>query len=218
MRFKILFILILCTIFPCSLFSQAGTYFNGHQSHDAWRFGIQAGVAYDWINIPRYADAKIGYKVGICGEKHLVYNIYFKPVFNFFRKSCDILVENNFKDEIRGYLVDVEATIELKFGDERKGRGLICYMAPYFSYGVGGKSFATDLKTEIPDGKDVVTEYRTFADNNVNKEDLGFVLGVGYDISQHFQIDFNYVIGYFSYNSYNNFRWKSLQIGLIYFL
>ena len=220
---KLIFILTLFVTVP--LFSQIEYgYERPKSSIDPWKFGINVGVSQDWINQNNGIEKKIGWKAGLSGEKHLVYNIYFRPVFNLVKKGfvCDI--EDRFKEDVNGYLLDLELTIELKFGDERAGRGFIIYFAPFFTYGIGGTSTYTNQNPDnpgnpgiLPDNYKVPIDYKTFADGNYAKEDVGYILGVGYDINHHIELNFNYMMGFLNVGRYTNFRWRNLSFGLTYF-
>ena len=51
-------------------------------SKEPWRYGIKAGGSYDYLSIERGGDAKLGYRVGLVGEKRLVYNIFFEHIWS----------------------------------------------------------------------------------------------------------------------------------------
>ncbi len=199
-------------------------YDRPKSSTDPWKFGLNVNVSQDWINQQNGIEKKIGWKAGISGEKHLVYNIYFRPVFNFVSRGYTCNIANNFKNDVNAYLLDLELTIELKFGNELKGRGFLVYFAPFFTYGIGGTSTYTNLNPINPNGTNtppdnylMPIEYGTFDDYQFKKEDVGFIVGAGYDINHHIELNFNYVVGFFHVGSYNNFRWKNINFGITYF-
>ncbi len=223
---------ILLSLLSITLFSQIEYgYERPKSSTDPWKFGITGGVSWDWINQQNGIQKKIGWRAGISGEKHLVYNIYFRPALNFVKKGflCDI--ENNFKNDVNAYLVQAELNFELKFGNEYKGRGFLCYFAPFFSYGIGGKSTLTNQNPINPGNPNlppenymVPIEYSTFYEDrdklknlSFAKEDVGFILGVGYDINHNIELNFNYTLGFINIGAYNNFRWQNLNFSLTYF-
>lgn len=233
-RYLLIILLLLADI---SVFGQIEYgYDRPKSSTDPWKFGINANVSQDWINQKNGIDKQIGWKAGISGEKHLVYNIYFRPVFNFAKRGFACEIENEFRNEVNAYLLDMELTIELKFGDEFRGRGFLLYFAPFFTYGISGTSTYTNLnpvdpnkvtqehpynplKPEefYPDNYLQPQDYGTFDDYQLKKEDVGFILGVGYDINHHLELNLYYVLGFLNVGSYNNFRWRSVNFGITYF-
>ncbi len=222
MKKNLLILAFLLTI-SVELFAQIEYgYERPKSSTDPWKFGITAGATYDWINQQKDIEKTWGYKVGIAGDKHLVYNVYFRPTLNFSRKGYKVRAENNFNSNVEGYFINTELNIELKFGDERLGSGFIVYFAPFLTYGIGGN---TDIEylSHNPDSSGVdwygtKESYSTFDDDKgIAKTDVGFLVGVGYDINHHFELNFNYVAGYFNIGGYNNYRWRSLQGQITYF-
>ena len=199
-------------------------YDRPKSSTDPWKFGINADISLDWINQRNGIEKQIGWKAGISGEKHLVYNLYFRPVLNFVSKGFVYDEELVARNDVNAYLLDLELTIELKFGDERKGRGFLLYFAPFFTYGIGGTSTFTNQNPINPDGSKNPPanymqpyEYGTFDDYQLKKEDVGFILGAGYDINHHIEINVNYLMGFLFTGTYNNFRWRGIRTGLTYF-
>lgn len=208
-----------------SAFSQIEYGYDRPQSSiDPWKFGLNVNITQDWINQTNGIEKKIGWKAGINGEKHLVYNIYFRPVLNFVSKGFNYDEKLKSKNDVKAYLLSLELNIELKFGDERKGRGLVCYFAPFFTYGIGGTSTFTNQNpinpndsTVLPQDYMVEREYETFGDNQLKKEDIGFLVGIGYDINHHIELNSFYALGFMNVGAYNNFRWNSISFGLTYF-
>jgi len=220
---KKLFLMILFSLANVVVFSQIEYgYERPKSSTDPWKFGINVNVSRDWINQTNGINKDIGWKAGICGEKHLVYNIYFRPILNFVSKGYTYEEELTARNEINAYLMDLELTFEMKFGDERRGRGFLCYFAPFFTYGIGGTSKFTnktpyDSEGNIPNNYLIEQEYKTFGENSVKKEDIGFLFGVGYDFNHNLELNVYYAMGFLNIGSYNNFRWRNYSIGLTYF-
>ncbi|HHT02815.1 MAG TPA: PorT family protein [Bacteroidales bacterium] len=186
-------------------------------SNQPWRYGIRAGANYDIATLQQGGEYKFGWKAGFVAEKRLVYNMYFQPSLSFQNKGYKYERTFNDKGNVNAYLIEGVAGILMKFGDERIGRGLIISVAPYFTYGIGGKSSFEDLRdTSANNFYGKITE-NTFSDNRLKAFDLGFQLGVGYDISHRWELGGTYVFGLHRMMTYTNFRWKGFQVHLSYF-
>lgn len=210
------FIFSLLILFNISLVAQP-VKSKVKSSNQPWQYGLRAGASYDIATLQQGAEYKLGWKIGFVAEKRLVYNMYFQPSLSFQNKGY--IYERPFYDKgnINAYLIEGVAGILMKFGDERLGRGFIISISPYFTYGVGGKSSFEDLRDPTTNnyyGK--ITE-NTFSDNRLKPFDLGFQLGIGYDINHNWEIGGNYTFGLQRMMSYTNFRWKGFQVHLTYF-
>lgn len=82
-------LIIVSLLLCCKAFAQMEVS-TVKESRDPWKFGINVNATYDWVNQPKYIEKQYGAKVGVAGEKHLVYNLYFKPTFNFGRKDTNL--------------------------------------------------------------------------------------------------------------------------------
>ena len=192
-------------------------YDRPKSSTDPWKWGINADVSLDWINQQAYIDKKTGWRFGLSAEKHLIYNIYFRPTVSFAKKGFSCYTQNNFSNDVTAYHIYSELNMELKFGDEYRGRGLLVYFAPYFSYGIAGTSRYVNLNPNDTTNFNQPVDYDTYGENSVKKEDLGFLFGAGYDINHHLEINFGFSVGYLNMGSFNNFRWRSVSAGITYF-
>jgi hypothetical protein len=187
-------------------------------SRQPWDFGFRAGGCYDIATLQQGANYKLGWKVGLVGEKRLVYNIYFQPSLSFQNKGYTYERTYYDKGNVNAYLIEGVAGLLMKFGDERAGKGLSLIIAPYFSYGVGGKSTFEDLRDEATttDYYGKVTE-NTFSDTRLKSFDIGFQLGLGYDFNHKWELGGVYNFGLQRMMNYTNFRWRGYQINLTYF-
>ncbi|MFA7081156.1 MAG: outer membrane beta-barrel protein [Bacteroidales bacterium] len=186
-------------------------------SNQAWKYGIRAGANYDGTNIRQGSEYKIGWKAGFVAEKRLVYNMYFQPSISFLNKGYQSEMPFSQRDDINAYLIEGVAGMLMKFGDERAGRGLIISIAPYFTYGIGGNSIFEDLRDPLDTnyfGK--VTE-KTFSDNRLNAFDIGFQLGLGYDINHRWELGGVYIFGLNKMRNNSNALWTGFQVHLSYF-
>ncbi|MBQ0113715.1 MAG: outer membrane beta-barrel protein [Bacteroidales bacterium] len=183
---------------------------------DPWKFGIGVGATYDYLNPSQYTQGGVGMKFGICGEKHLVYMIYFRPSMNLWKR--DFSMESATREgKMNGYFLDFEASIEFKFGDERLGKGFLLSLTPFVSYGLWGNTTYTNLDVNSADyGKE--TSYNTFEDDGFTKEDIGYKLGLGYDFNHKWEFNLNYYFGFNYIKNNNNYRWRGVSAGLTYFL
>lgn len=181
-------------------------------SHKPWSFGFRAGMSYDKTTLRQGSEAQWGYKAGLVGEKQLIYNICFQPSLSFLSKGYKYgyNIPHSPMEQTRAYEIEGVAGLVMKFGDEREQRGLIIGVSPYFTYGVGGTMTRTDTLG-------IKTKEGAFAQNNMSKFDLGFQLGVGYDLSRHFEMGLYYYFGLEKITTFN-FLWKGLQFHLTYFL
>lgn len=187
------------------------------ESHDPWKFGINVGATYDWVNQPKYIDKVFGAKVGVCGEKHLVYNLYFKPTLSLWKKGYKSVFDRG-ETKVDGYFLDFEATLALKFGSEREGRGLVVSVTPFFTYGLfGNTTWKNDLEGDINYTEGISNTVKTFDNGNLHREDIGYMFGVGYDINHHWEISGNFIMGFVNIGRWNNYRWRGWNLGLTYF-
>lgn len=188
------------------------------ESREPWKFGISVNGTCDWVNQPKYIEKKYGAKVGVVGEKHLVYNLYFKPMLAMWKKGYKSVFKQGTTD-VEGYFLDIEAKLELKFGDERAGRGLVVSLTPFITYGLFGNTTWTNSDQN---DKDNYTEgmsktVKTFDDGNLHKEDVGYMFGIGYDFNHHWEINASYTMGFVNIGRWNNYRWRGWSIGMTYF-
>lgn len=215
MKKALLFISIL--MFCSVLFAQMEVS-TVKESKDPWKFGINVGATYDWVNQPKYIDKKFGAKVGVAGEKHLVYNLYFKPALNLWKKGYKSSFTQGTVD-VDGYFLDFEAGLELKFGDERMGRGFIFSLTPFFTYGMFGNTTWTNNDASDTENYTNGTSktVKTFDDGNLHKEDIGYMFGIGYDINHHWELEAKYTMGFVNTGRWNNYRWRGFSFGVTYF-
>lgn len=186
-------------------------------SKQAWKYGIRAGASYDAVTLQHGGEYKFGWKAGFVAEKRLVYNMYFQPSLSFLNKGYKYERQFYDKGDINAYMIEGVMGMSMKFGDERAGRGLIISIAPYFTYGIAGKSSYEDLRDTTTDnyfGKNTVN---TFSDNSLNAFDIGFQLGLGYDLNHRWEIGGVYIFGLNKIMNTANFRWKGFQVHLSYF-
>ncbi|HIW88109.1 MAG TPA: PorT family protein, partial [Candidatus Onthomorpha intestinigallinarum] len=139
---------------------------------------------------------------------------YFQPSVSFAQKGFKIEIMNNFKRNVDALLAEVDLGLLLKFGDERLGRGVFLSIAPYFTYGFGGKTKETVLNP-IEEDYNVEKEIQTF--EYCNRSDLGFKLGIGYDFSKHWEVAVNYTFGMNKIVNTDNYKWKAWNLQLVYF-
>ena len=213
----ILFVFLLSALFSTKIIAQP-VKSKVKSSNQPWQYGLRAGLSYDIATLQQGANYKMGWKAGLVAEKRLVYNMYFQPSLSIQNKGYSYERPFYDKADINAYLIEGVAGLLMKFGDEKIGRGFIISISPYFTYGVGGKSSFEDLRDTTTNnyyGK--ITE-KTFSDNRIKPFDLGFQLGIGYDINHNWEIGGNYIFGLQRMMSYTNFRWKGFQVHLTYFL
>lgn len=215
-RFHLAFSIVLLLFISINVMAQPHKS-NVQSSNQPWKFGIRAGLGYDVASIQQGAEYKLGFKAGLVGEKRLVYNMYFQPSLSFQNKGYSYELPFNEKGDINAYLIEGVAGILMKFGDERVGKGLVIVISPYFTYGIGGKSSFEDLRdSTIENYYDNIRE-KTFSDNRLTKFDIGFQLGLGYDLNHNWEIGGSYNFGMLRMQTYTNFRWKGFQAHLSYF-
>ena len=186
-------------------------------SNQAWKYGVRVGGGFDKTTLQQGGEYKLGWKAGFVAEKRLVYNMYFQPSLSFQNKGYKYEMPFNNRYDINAYLIEGVAGMLMKFGDERAGRGLILSVAPYFTYGIGGSSTFEDLRDpSTPNYYGKVTE-KTFSDNRSNAFDIGFQLGIGYDLNHRWEIGGVYIFGLNKMMNYSNARWAGFQVHLSYF-
>lgn len=208
------FATLLCLILSIGLSAQQPQKSNVKSSKAPWRFGIKAGASYDGLSIKSGGDYKFGFRAGVSAEKHLVYNLFFQPSLNFAKKGFKYEIANGYSLDVDAMVVEIEAALAMKFGDERTERGFFINLIPYYTYGVGGKTKHVDLNP-ISETFNREREYKTFENNNTY--DLGFKLGVGYDFSSHLSLTANYTFGMNKFSPTANYRWRSWGVQLILF-
>jgi hypothetical protein len=210
---KNIFIILTLLLFSQVMFSQV-EYGYERSSKDPWRYGLKFDGSYDGSTQSQGITKKFGFKVGFVAEKHLIYNIYFHPSLTLNKKGFESEIKNGYSDKLNGYFLDFDASIQLKFGDERDQTGFLISLTPYFTYGLWGNTEQTDLKPTSATLNQTTT-YKTF--DVIKKEDVGFLIGAGYDFNKHWEINANYYFGLLHLQDYNNFRWRGLTVGLEYF-
>lgn len=186
-------------------------------SRKPWDFGVRIGGNYDNTTLKQGTDYRLGWKVGLVGEKRLVYNIYFQPSISFQNKGYTYKWSNFEKGDINAYLIEGVAGLLIKFGDDRYNQGLFLSVSPYFTYGVGGKNTREDLRADTVANFMGKTTVETFSDDNLAKFDIGFQLGLGYDFSHKWELGGVYNFGLQRMTNNNNYRWRGFQIQLTYF-
>lgn len=184
-------------------------------SKEPWRYGIKAGGSYDYLSIERGGEAKLGYRIGLVGEKRLVYNIFFQPSLNFIQKGFKYEIEKGYRLDVSAMFLEFEAGLLFKFGDDRLQRGFFLSLTPFYNYGIAGTQLHTDLNPKSPN-LNKETEYKMFENNS--RTDLGFRLGIGYDFNKHFEIGAGYTFGMFNYSNTSNYRWRGYNVQLLLFL
>lgn len=214
MKIRTIFISLCIVISSSSLvFSQDGL--GVKSSNQPWKYGIRAGLNYDIISLQQGSGYKLGYKFGILSEKRLIYNLYFQPSLSFQEKGYNYELPFYSKRDVDAKVIELTGGLLIKFGDERKKRGLFLSMAPYISYGIGGKTTTYDLRNSA-DNFGEITE-KSFSKTMMKSMDIGFQLGAGYDINNHFELSGTYCLGLQSILRTANFMWRGYQIHLSYF-
>lgn len=183
-------------------------------SKEPWKFGLQAGGSLDNISIKSGGVSKFGYKAGLAAEKRLVYNLYFQPTLCFASKSFGYEIANGYSLDVNALVVELDAGLLLKFGDDRLQRGFFLSVTPYYTYGLGGKSKTKDLNTHSESYLEE-KEYSTF--ETANRYDLGFRIGCGYDFNKHIEFAVNYTLGMNRFSNTANYRWRGWNLHLVVF-
>ena len=88
---------------------------------------------------------KLGYKAGFVAEKHLVYMLYFQPSVQFTQKGYKYEIPYGFRDETSFSMLEFDAGLLLKFGDERLKRGMFLSLTPYITKALGLKWSQTNI-------------------------------------------------------------------------
>lgn len=211
---KSIFVIFILLFFSQEGFSQI-EYGYERSSKEPWKYGVVANGTYDWSTQNQGVTKKFGFKAGFVAEKHLIYNIYFQPALTLSKKGFESTVTNGYESKINGYFLSFDAAIQLKFGDERLNRGFLITLAPYFTYGLWGNSSQKGLNPINKDYNQTKT-FNTF--DILSHEDIGFVLGAGYDFNKHWEVVANYYFGLLKMYSYgNNQRWRGFNVGLEYY-
>lgn len=183
-------------------------------SRDPWQFGIKASGSYDKTSIKEGSQMKLGYKAGFVAEKHLVYMLYFQPSVQFTQKGYKYEIPYGFRDETCFSMLEFDAGLLLKFGDERLKRGMFLSLTPYITKALGLKWSQTNIKPHSPEYNITRT---TNEFGSLNTLDIGFKLGIGYDFNRHWEIAANYTFGLNRIAYTNNFKWRGANLNLIYF-
>jgi hypothetical protein len=211
---KGIFIILSLLLLSQVMFSQI-EYGYERSNKDPWRYGLKFDGSYDWATQNQGLKKKYGFKAGFVAEKHLIYNIYFQPAITLYKKGYKSTITNGFSENIDGYFLAFDASIQLKFGDERLKKGFLISLTPYFTYGLFGNSTQKSL-----DHNDTVHFNNTYTYNTfdvIKKEDLGFILGAGYDFNKHWELNANYYFGLLRVKEYTNYRWRGFTVGLEYY-
>ncbi|MDR0971257.1 MAG: outer membrane beta-barrel protein [Bacteroidales bacterium] len=186
--------------------------------HESWNYGFLLSGAYNGVTKAENAQYKFGYKAGFIAEKRLIYFLYFQPCLSFVNRSFSYTRPFEGKLDVNAYIIEGVANIALKFGDHIKNRGLIIYISPYISYGIGGKTIIDSLSKNNEIVINGQIEEKTFSDKMLNAFDIGFFLGLGYDINEHWGLSLGYIAGMQRIMNYSGNRWKGFQFQINYFL
>ncbi|HBN06061.1 MAG TPA: hypothetical protein DD434_09805 [Bacteroidales bacterium] len=190
---------------------------NVQSSKEPWRYGVRAGLSYDNVTVKQGVNYKFGWKAGLVAEKRLVYNLYFQPSLSFQNKGFRSEIPSYEKVDVNAYLLEGVLGLLIKFGDERKGSGLYISASPYFTYGIGGKTDFVDLRSSADSTFYGSAKVNTFANDLYQPLDIGFQLGLGYDLNHKLSIGTFYYFGMQKMRNDANYRWKGFQIHLSFF-
>lgn len=190
---------------------------NVESSKEPWRYGVRAGLSYDNATLKQGVSYKFGWKAGFVAEKRLVYNLYFQPSVSFQNKGFHSEIPNYEKTDVNAYMLEGVLGLLIKFGDDNKGSGLYISASPYFTYGIGGKTEFVDLRNPADSTFYGSASVNTFANDLYQPLDLGFQLGLGYDLNRKFSIGTFYYFGMQKMRNDANYRWKGFQFHLSYF-
>ena len=182
-------------------------------SEDTWQFGIKTSGSYDKTSIRNGGKSKLGYKLGFLAEKHLLYMIYFQPSVQYSQKSYEYEIRNGFHEITTYNSLEIDASLLLKFGDDRLNRGMFFSITPYIARGISVNSNRTNINPNSPEYNQTITS-KEF--DYINKKDAGFKLGIGYDFNKHFEIAANYTFGFNKINNTTNYKWRGFALHLIY--
>lgn len=183
-------------------------------SEDSWQFGIKTSGSYDKVSIRNGGKSKLGYKLGFLAEKHLLYMIYFQPSVQYSQKSYEYEIRNGFHEITTYNSLEIDASLLLKFGDDRLKRGLFFSITPYISRGISVNSSRTNINPNSSEYNQTISS-KEF--DYINKKDGGFKLGIGYDFNKHFEIATNYTFGFNKINNTTNYKWRGFNLHLVYF-
>jgi len=183
-------------------------------------YGFRAGASlYDFSSEDLKKDGysiKMGYGYGggLVTISHLTSVLSFVSELNFFYRKPMILSanENGQKEEM--YLTEIAMSIPLMF------QLAIAEGVPYLEAGVQLDSPISPKLTEIVDGKK-----ESWDANGRISMDFGFVLGIGYLITQNIGIDaravisFTYPIKYLEspFKNLDDSKWNQYVAGLTYY-
>ncbi|MCF0211078.1 MAG: outer membrane beta-barrel protein [Bacteroidales bacterium] len=181
-------------------------------SDDPWKFGVNIAASYDYEHPTQHSTGKIGVKAGFAAEKHLVYNIYFKPTVNLCKKGFKEDTQLQTLD-YNAYFLEIEANLEMKFGDERTGKGFLISITPFYSYGLFGSTTFDILEGENA-GSETIDP---FANDDFLRPDLGYKLGIGYDINHNWELNATYLFGFYNIINGSSHKWRGVNVGLTYF-
>lgn len=190
---------------------------NVQSSKEPWKYGLRAGLSYDNTTLKQGVSYKFGWKAGFVAEKRLVYNLYFQPSLSFLSKGFKSEIPNYEKVDVNAYMLEGVLGLLIKFGDDRTGSGLYISASPYFTYGVGGKSDFVDLRSPTDSTFYGSATINTFSNDHYQPLDIGFQLGLGYDLNHKWSIGGIYNFGMQKMRNDANYRWKGFQIHLSFF-
>ena len=80
---------------------------------------------------------------------------------------------------------------------------------------MGGETKTTDLRS-VADNYGTINE-ATFSKTMMKSMDIGFQVGLGYDINKNFELGGTYIFGLQSILRTANFMWRGYQFHLSYF-
>lgn len=183
-------------------------------SRDPWQFGIKASGSYDKTSIKNGSKLQLGYKAGFVAEKHLVYMLYFQPSIQFTQKGYKYEIPFGFRDEVYFSMLEIDAGLLMKFGDERMKKGMFFSITPYLTKTLSVDWSQTNINPINPNYNQTIT---TNSLEYLNTLDLGFKLGLGYDFNRHWELSANYTFGLNRISITNNYRWRGVNLNLVYF-
>ena len=198
----------------CSFLQAQPVNSKVRSSRDPWQFGIKASGSYDKVSIKSKSEMKLGYKAGFVAEKHLVYMLYFQPSLQFTQKGYKYEIPFGFRDEVYFSMLEIDAGLLMKFGDERLKRGMFLSLTPFVTKALSVNWTQTNINSANPEYNQTTTSNSL---EYLNTLDIGFKLGIGYDFNRHWEIAANYTFGLNRISVYNNHKWRGVNLNLIYF-
>lgn len=187
---------------------------QANSNDDSWQFGIKAGSSYNKTSIKSGGKSKLGYKLGFLAEKHLIYMLYFQPSVQYSKKGYEYEIKNGFRETASYDMIEIEAGLLLKFGDDRLKRGLFFSITPYIARGITVNCTKTNINPNSSEYNQTTTSNNF---DNISKKDSGFKFGIGYDFNKHFEIATNYTFGFNRINNTTNYKWRGFNLHLVYF-